>query len=147
MKAFLIGVIFLVGAFFASSDYFEDRAELRAVRDGVSTVVDPIRGYTRYKSRGSTTYTAEFTFRNQQGAEVKIRKSFPEKVLRAMERGEKVTIRYVPGMEGKFRFEGETPSTLLLLIGIGLALAGMVSLWVAIPRSAASAPRPRGRPA
>lgn len=133
MRNILFGLGALVVAWFMVSGYIEDRGELRQVRSaGKSAVVDPITQYTETRRKGSSTYSADFSFRTEDGRAVKARKSFPSEVLEAMKRGDPVGIHYLPGNPSAFRFDAEKSDTFILLFGIGAAVVGVFLVWVGL---------------
>lgn len=104
-----------------------ERSSINRVKaTGVETVVEPIEGYTVRKSRGSTTYSAQFSFKPESGRQVSKMKSFPEELLPDFKSGGPVKIFYDPRDPGEFVFEKEKPSWFLVLVGAGIVVAALI---------------------
>jgi len=99
---------------------------LRSV--GEVAVVQPIGGYTAHKSRGSTTYTAEFRFETTTGRKISKKHSFPEELLPELERGAPINVLYDPQNPSDFMFESEGASWLPVGMGVGFIAAAVLLL-------------------
>jgi hypothetical protein len=116
----LAGLVFIIYGFVERSDIS------RVKRLGQSAVVAPISGYTAHKSRGSTTYTAEFRFKTDRGVEVVQKHSFPEELVADFKAGVPVRVTYLPNDPTTFVFEKDRPSWTLVVIGAALAIAALL---------------------
>lgn len=106
---------------------FSERADMNRVRKlGKPAVVDPISGYTQHRSRGSTTYTAEFRFKTENGQQIVTKHAFPEELISDFKAGTPVRVLYLPGDPSTMVFEKDSPSWLPMILGVGLALAALL---------------------
>jgi hypothetical protein len=104
----------------------KDRSEVTSVQKrGKLATVDPIGEYTEFKQRGSSTYTAEFHFKTEDGRDIVQKHSFPEEVLADFKAGKSVQIVYLQSDPSTFVFAGEKP-------GWGLVIGGVVLLVAAL---------------
>ena len=120
--AVIVGVAAMVIGFQENSKL----AHIRAV--GVEAVVDPIQDYTERTSRGSKTYSADFSFTTAKGEKIQRRRQFPKEVLEDFEYGRPVTVHYDPASPYEFIFAKEEASYLPYLFGIGIIIAAFVFL-------------------
>jgi hypothetical protein len=106
---------------------FQERSHVSRLRStGKIAVVEPIAGYTEHKSRGNTTYTAEFHFTTEKGTKIVKKQSFPEELLPDFSAQQPVKVLYNPNNESDFIFERERASWFLVLAGLGLAAAALL---------------------
>lgn len=104
----------------------KDRSEVTSIQKrGKVATVEPIANYTEFKQSGSSTYTAEFHFKTDDGREVVQKHSFPEEVLADFKAGKPVQIAYLPSDPSAFVFAQERP-------GWGLVIGGVVLLVAAL---------------
>jgi hypothetical protein len=117
LLAIIVGIVVLVLG-------FQERSRLSHLREkGAVAVVEPITEYTERSSRGSKTYTAEFTFTTDKGVKIQRRHSFPGELLADFENGTPVTVRYDPASPYEFMFESEEVSILMYVFGFGFLIA------------------------
>lgn len=88
----------------------------------------PIDGYTRTKSRGSTTYTAQFTFKTESGQVISLKRSFPEELLADFKNGTPVKVMYDPRDPTNFVWENEQGSWWPVGLGVGMLAAAALLL-------------------
>lgn len=120
--AILIGIVAIAFA-------YQDRSALNRVKSvGKPAIVEPITNYTRMKSRGSTTYTAQFAFKTEEGQAISQKRSFPEELLEDFERGIPVKVLYDPRNPHEFVFEKETASWFIFVFGAACILVGIFIL-------------------
>lgn len=104
----------------------KDRSEMTRIhKHGKPAVVESIANYTEFKQRGSSTYTAEFHFKTEDGRNIVQKHSFPEEVLADFKDGKPVQIFYLPNDPNTFVFAREKP-------GWGLVIGGVALLVVAL---------------
>jgi len=104
----------------------KDRSEVTSIQKrGKLVTVEPIANYTEFKQSGSSTYTAEFHFKTEDGRDMVQKHSFPEEVLADFKAGKPVQIVYLPNDPGTFVFAREKP-------GWGLVIGGVVLLVAAL---------------
>jgi len=104
----------------------KERSEVTSVQKrGKLVTVEPIANYTEFKQSGSSTYTAEFHFKTEDGREMVQKHSFPEEVLADFKAGKPVQIVYLPNDPSNFVFAREKP-------GWGLVIGGVVLLVAAL---------------
>ena len=127
----VLGIV--AGLVFFVTGVKERSALSRTKAVGVAAVVEPVANYTKRRSSGSTTYTAEFTFKTDTGSVVTRRRSFPEELLADFRSGTPVKVIYDPRDPSEFVFEKEKPSWFLILAGSGFLVA---SLFLAMRRVA-----------
>jgi hypothetical protein len=105
----------------------QGRSDITRVQKlGKPAVVAPITGYSEYRSRGATTYTAEFRFKTEGGLEIVRKQSFPKELIADFQAGAPVRVLYLPNDPHTFVFEKERPSWLLVALGGALALAALI---------------------
>jgi hypothetical protein len=122
----VLGVI--AGLVFAGYGIVERQSLSRMKRVGEAAVVEPITKYMEHSSRGSKTYLGEFHFKTASGREVVQKQSFPEEVLADFKAGTPVKVLYDPRDPYTFVFEKEQPSWMLVIGGVGIAIAALVLL-------------------
>lgn len=106
---------------------FQERSELsRTLKNGKHAVVEPIKQYTEFKKSGSSTYTAEFRFKTEDGQQVVTKHSFPEEVLAEFKAARPVEIAYLPNDPTSFVFLKQTSSWLMVIGGVVLFLAAII---------------------
>jgi hypothetical protein len=106
---------------------FQERSSLSRMKSiGQAAIVQPIAGYTQHKSKGSTTYTAEFTFKTESGSVITRKRSFPEELIKDFESKIPVKVLYDPRNPSEFVFEKETASWFLIGIGFAIAVAALI---------------------
>ena len=93
---------------------------------GKVAVVDPIEGYSVRKSRGDKTYSAEFHFTAQNGVKIVKSQSFPEELVADFNAKQPVNVLYDPNNPNDFIFERERASWMMVLGGLGLAVAALL---------------------
>jgi len=87
---------------------FQEKASIDNVRVvGKVAVVEPVETYTRRKSKGRETFSAEFTFTTQEGKVIKKRRPFPRVLLADIQNHVPVTVLYDPANPSQFVFEKE----------------------------------------
>lgn len=107
----------------------QDWQRIRATRaNGLTAVVDPIASYTKRRSRGSTTYSADFSFVTSSGDRVQRRRPFPQALLADFEHERPVRIAYDPRNPSDFVFEKESVSWMPFLVGAGFLAAAFAFL-------------------
>jgi uncharacterized protein DUF3592 len=105
----------------------QDRREQNRIRaNGQVAVVEPITGYKEFKSKGSSTYTAEFKFKTSDGRDITQKHSFPEELIEDFKAGKPVQVVYMTQDPNTFIFEKDRPSWTLVVIGVLLALAALI---------------------
>ncbi|WP_010465032.1 DUF3592 domain-containing protein [Acidovorax radicis] len=116
----LAGIVFIVFG-------MQERSELsRTLKIGKHAVVEPITQYTEFKKSGSTTYTAEFRFKTDNGQQIVVKHSFPEEVLAEFKANRPVEIAYMPSDPSSFVFVKQQYSWTLVLIGGALFIAALL---------------------
>lgn len=116
----LAGIVFIVFG-------MQERSELsRTLKLGKHAVVEPITQYTEFKKSGSTTYTAEFRFKTDNGQQMVVKHSFPEEVLAEFKANRPVEIAYMPSDPGSFVFVKQHASWTLVLVGAAVFLAALI---------------------
>ncbi|MBD9392744.1 DUF3592 domain-containing protein [Acidovorax sp. ACV01] len=116
----LAGIVFIVFG-------MQERSELsRTLKIGKHAVVEPITQYTEFKKSGSTTYTAEFRFKTDNGQQMVVKHSFPEEVLAEFKANRPVEIAYMPSDPSSFVFVKQQSSWTLVLIGGALFVAALL---------------------
>jgi len=104
----------------------KDRSEVTSIQKrGKLATVEPIANYTEFKQSGSSTYTAEFHFKTEDGRDVVQKHSFPEEVLADFKAGKPVQVIYLQNDPSTFVFAREKP-------GWGLVIGGVVLLVAAL---------------
>ncbi len=104
----------------------KDRSEITSIQEhGKIAVVAPIGDYSVFKRGGSSTYTAEFHFKTEDGREIVQKRSFPEEVLSDFQAGKPVEIVYLPNDPNTFVFAREKA-------GWGLVIGGGAFLVAAL---------------
>jgi hypothetical protein len=93
---------------------------------GKLATVEPITQYTEFKKSGSSTFTAEFHFKTEDGRQVVQKHSFPEEVLADFKAGKPVRIYYLPSDTSTFVFESDKPGWTLVIGGFVLLVAALV---------------------
>jgi hypothetical protein len=116
----LVGVVFLIAG-------FNERSELSSLhKRGKRAVVEPIGQFQEFKKSGSSTYTAEFRFKTEDGRQMAVKHSFPEEVLADFKAGKPVEIIYQPSDPNNFVFANQKASWTLVAIGVAIFLAALV---------------------
>ncbi len=106
---------------------FQERSEITSVKKmGKLATVEPITQYTEFKKSGSSTFTAEFHFKTEDGRQVVQKHSFPEEVLADFKAGKPVRIYYLPSDTSTFVFESDKPGWTLVIGGFVLLVAALV---------------------
>lgn len=106
---------------------FKERSHISRLHAiGKVAVVEPIAGYTEHKSRGNSTYTAEFHFTTEKGTKIVKKQSFPEELLPDFNAQQPVKVLYNPNNESDFIFERQQASWFLILGGLALAAAALL---------------------
>lgn len=119
----VLGVV--VGVVFVGAG-IKDRTHMSHLQSvGKIAVVDPIEGYSVRKSRGYSTYTAEFRFTAQNGVKIVKKQRFPEALVADVDARQPVNVLYDPNNPHDFIFERERERTswMMVLGGLGLAVA------------------------
>jgi hypothetical protein len=93
---------------------------------GKRAVVEPVSQYTEFKKRGSSTYTAEFRFKTEDGRQMVVKHSFPEEVLADFKAQRPVEILYLPTDPGSFVFANQKASWTLTAIGAAILVAALL---------------------
>ena len=105
----------------------KERSEITSIQKrGKTATVQPIANYTQFKKGGSSTYTAEFHFKTEDGREIVQKHSFPEEVLADFNAGKPVQIVYLPNDPSTFVFASEKPGWMLVIIGSVLLVAALL---------------------
>lgn len=116
----IAGLVFIVFG-------FQERSELsRTLKHGKHAVVEPITQYTEFKKRGSSTYTAEFRFKTEDGRQMVVKHSFPEEVLAEFKAARPVEIAYMPNDPTSFVFVKQQSSWMLVGAGVALLIAALL---------------------
>ena len=106
---------------------FKDRSEITSIQKrGKTATVGPISNYTQFKQSGSSTYTAEFHFKTEDGRRIVQKHSFPEEVLADFKAGKPVQIVYLPNDPSTFLFANQKPGWMLVVIGSVLLVAALL---------------------
>jgi Protein of unknown function (DUF3592) len=134
----ILALIAAIGSIGIGAQEYMALSKVRSV--GVAAEVEPITDYTRRKSRGSETYSAEFTFTTEEGREVSKRRPFPKELLADFENGEPVIVLYDPRSPSRFVFEKESAEWTPFLMGGGFLL---VSAFFFSTRKSKPAPTSR----
>lgn len=104
----------------------QERAAINDVRAvGKVSVVEPIADYTRRKSKGGDTYSAEFTFKTEEGKIIRKRRPFPQVLLADFENGVPVKVLYDPASPSQFVFEKEQPDWLPMGLGAAFIIGAV----------------------
>lgn len=104
----------------------KDRSEITSIqKHGTLATVEPIADYTEFKQGGSSTYTAEFHFKTEDGRDIVLKHSFPEEVLADFQAGRPVQIFYLQNDPSTIVFANEKP-------GWGMVIGGVVMLVAAL---------------
>ena len=105
----------------------QERLELASIqKNGKHATVEPIANYTEFNRRGSTTYTAEFHFKTEDGRQIVAKHSFPEEVLADFQASKPVEVVYLPNDPNTFVFAKQEPSWFLVLGGAALGIAAAI---------------------
>lgn len=105
----------------------KDRSEVTSIQKrGKTATVEPIGKYTEFKQSGSSTYTAEFHFKTEDGRDVTQKHSFPEEVLADFKAGKPVQIVYLANDPSTFVFASEKPGWTLVVVGVVLLVAALL---------------------
>ncbi len=120
----LLGVA--AGLVFVAFGVNERREFSKTHARGQRAVLDPVSEYQQFGSAGSPTYTAELSFKTEDGRQIRVKHSFPEEVLEDFKAGKPVEVVYAPNDPSAFVFVNEKPSWTLILVGVGLAVAALV---------------------
>jgi len=105
----------------------KERNEITSIQKrGKTATVQPIANYTQFKKGGSSTYTAEFRFKTEEGREIVQKHSFPEEVLADFNAGKPVQIVYLPNDPSTFVFASEKPGWMLVIVGSVLLVAALL---------------------
>ena len=106
---------------------FKDRSEVTSIQKrGKIATVEPIEKYTEFKKSGSSTFTAEFHFKTEDGRDIVQKHSFPEEVLSDFKVGKPVQIVYLPNDPSTFVFAREKPGWTLVIVGAILLVAALL---------------------
>jgi Protein of unknown function (DUF3592) len=115
----------LVGIGIATFGIQERMAISHLKKVGISATVDPIESYKRVKSKGSTTFSAEFHFKTEAGQDMSRRRPFPEELIQDFNSGVPVKIFYDPKNPSDFVFDKETASWLPFGMSAGFIVAAI----------------------
>jgi hypothetical protein len=116
----IAGLVFIVSG-------FQGRSELSSLQKrGKRAVVEPVSQYTEFKQRGSSTYTAEFHFKTEDGRQMVVKHSFPEEVLADFKAKRPVEILYLPTDPSSFVFANQKASWTLTAIGAAILVAALL---------------------
>ncbi|AYM98096.1 DUF3592 domain-containing protein [Acidovorax sp. 1608163] len=118
----VIGAAFLI---FGYQDYSKNKS---LHKRGVAAVVEPISKYTERSRKGSTTYTAEFDFTTASGQKVHKSSSFPKAALDDFQAGKPVKVFYDERNPYEFVFEKDDPAWWPMLLGVAIAVGGLLLL-------------------
>jgi len=106
---------------------FKERSEITSIQKrGKLATVEPVAQYTEFKKSGSSTYTAEFHFKTEDGRAIVQKHSFPAEVLSDFKAGRPVRIYYLSNDPSTFVFEGEKPSWFLVAGGAIFLIAALI---------------------
>jgi hypothetical protein len=120
--AVLVGVVALV------TSWQDRRAFSRLKSTGKTAVVQAPDKYSETRSRGSSTYTAEFTFKTDTGQTITRKQSFPEEVLADFKAGAPVKVVYDPRDPSEFVFEKQKGSWWGVGLGVGVIVLAVLSI-------------------
>jgi len=96
----------------------KERSEITSIQKrGKLATVEPLTTYSEFKKSGSSTYTAEFHFKTEDGREIVKKQSFPAEVLADFKAGRPVQVIYLPNDPGTFVFANEKPGWWLVIGG------------------------------
>jgi hypothetical protein len=102
----------------------KERSEITSIQKrGKLATVEPPANYNEFKKGGSSTYTAEFRFRTEDGREIVKKQSFPEEVLSDFKAGKSVQVFYLPNDPSTFVFANEKPGWALVIGGVVFLVA------------------------
>jgi hypothetical protein len=105
----------------------KDRSEVTSIQKrGKLATVRPIANYTEFKKSGSSTYTAEFHFKTEDGRDIVQKHSFPAEVLSDFQAGKPVQIVYLPNDPSTFVFASEKPGWALVIGGVVFLIAALL---------------------
>lgn len=105
---------------------FQEKAAIDHVQSvGKVAVVEPVDSYTRRKSKGMDTYSADFTFTTEDGRVIKKRRPFPELLLADFQNGVPVKVLYDPANPADFVFEKEQPDWLPMGMGAAFIIGAI----------------------
>lgn len=105
----------------------KDRSEIASIRKrGKLATVEPITTYAEFKQRGSSTFTAEFRFKTDDGRHIAQKHSFPPEVLSDLKAGKSVQIIYLPDDPSTFVFAHEEAGWALVVGGVVLLVVALV---------------------
>lgn len=106
---------------------FKERSDITSIQKrGKLATVEPISQYTQFKKSGSSTYTAEFHFKTEDGRAIVQKHSFPEEVLSDFKAGKPVRVYYLSNDPSTFSFEREKPSWFLVIGGAVFLVAVLI---------------------
>ncbi|MBD9394549.1 DUF3592 domain-containing protein [Acidovorax sp. ACV01] len=120
----LLGAI--VGLFLIISGFNERSALSSVQKHGKRAIVDSISQYTEFRKGGSSTYTAEFRFKTEDGRQITMKHSFPEEVLAGFKASKPVEVVYLPSDPNTFVFAHQKASWTLVSIGTAIFLAALL---------------------
>jgi hypothetical protein len=105
----------------------QERSEITSIQaHGKHEADDPITEYKEFKQSGSSTYTAEFHYKIDDGRQFSIKHSFPEEVLEEIKAGKPVEIVYMPNDPSAFVFASEKASWTFVTIGVVIAVLALL---------------------
>lgn len=115
-----VGLVFVITGMVARNDL------IRLKSMNQVAVVDPIEQYTEHRKSGTSTYTAEFHFKTESGAEVRKKQSFPGKLLEDFKSNIPVKVIYDPRNPSIFAFQKEKTDWTSVWVGISLIVAALI---------------------
>lgn len=105
----------------------QERSQITSIQKrGKFATVEPVKDYTEFRQGGSSTYTAEFHFKTEDGREIVQKHSFPEEVLADLKAGRPVQVVYLPESPGSFVFAAEKPGWWMVGGGVLFLLAALL---------------------
>jgi hypothetical protein len=127
-------LLFLLGVVVLSDSLWNWRYESALRSGGQEAVVTPVgTTYTRIKKRGGEKIRAHVSFRTADGQDIAQETELPPGVLEMFERRERVTVTYLPGKPGYYRFNPWRPAAGDDVL-FGAVIMGIAAAWMIFRR-------------
>lgn len=128
------GLALFAGLAFAVFIY-QDGAESRAVdKHGVEAIVEPITQFREVRRKGEGTgYSVDLKFKTVKGDAVTVKRIVSRNIIEKFERGQPVSVRYIPGDIATLKVVGNEESWLIKILMWGVTiffiLFGLAAFW------------------
>jgi hypothetical protein len=116
------------GLVFAVFSYQEGHDISRLKKIGGVAQIEPVGYVTDFQKGGSHTYTAEVTFKTDEGVTIHAKQSLPEGSMKDIQSGAPVRVFYDKRDPSHFVFEKDSPSWLMTIGGLLAAVGALVFL-------------------